>query len=174
MTSFFLIGPMGSGKTSVGRQLARKLGYEFFDSDREIEARCGVDIPTIFEYEGEEGFRDRESSILDELTNRSRIVLSTGGGSVLREKNRELLSSRGYVVLLSVEVSEQLRRIGLNTNRPLLNTEDPEARLREIMIQRGPLYKSLADVEISTNSSRMQNVITRIIKHIAKEGLLDE
>lgn len=174
MTSFFLIGPMGSGKTSVGRQLARKLGYEFFDSDREIEARCGVDIPTIFEYEGEEGFRDRESSILEELTKKPGIVLSTGGGSVLRKKNRELLSSRGYVVLLSVEVSEQLRRIGLNTNRPLLNTEDPEARLREIMIQRGPLYKSVADVEISTNSSRMQNVITRIIKHMTKEGLLDE
>lgn len=174
MTSFFLIGPMGSGKTSVGRQLANRLNYQFFDSDREIEARCGVDIPTIFEYEGEEGFRNRESAVLEELTAIPDIVLATGGGSILRELNRQWLSSRGYVVLLSVEIGEQLRRISLNSNRPLLQSDDPESRLKEIMVQREPLYKALADIEVSTDSSRMQNVINRIVKHVTNEGLLQE
>lgn len=174
MNSLFLIGPMGSGKTSVGRQLARKLGLSFYDVDREIEARCGVDIPTIFEFEGETGFRDRESAILEELTAKENIVLATGGGSVLRPQNQTLLRERGYVILLSVELKEQLRRISLNDNRPLLRTEDPAARLREIMVERDPIYQSLANVEISTNSSRMQNVITRILKHIEKNGVLTQ
>lgn len=169
MTSYFLIGPMGSGKTSVGRQLAKRLSYDFFDSDREIEARCGVDIPTIFEYEGEEGFRDRESSILDELTARPRIVLATGGGSILREQNRTYLKERGTIILLSVELKEQLRRISLNTNRPLLKVDDPAATLATIMEVRAPIYKAMADLEISTNSSRMQNVVNRIMKNIEKK-----
>ena len=172
MTSFFLIGPMGSGKTSVGRQLARKLKLSFYDSDREIESRCGVDIPTIFEYEGEQGFRDRESTILEELTAMPNIVLATGGGSVLREENRTLLAERGYVVLLSVELKEQLRRVSLNNNRPLLRDVNPEQRLREIMQEREPLYRELADVTINTNGGRMQNVITRLTRHINQEKLL--
>jgi len=130
MTGIFLIGPMGAGKSSVGRSLASKLGYQFYDSDREIEARCGVDIPTIFDYEGEVGFRDREAAMIDELTALPDIVLATGGGAILREKNRQCLRDRGHVVLLSVELKEQFRRIGLDTKRPLLNTEDPKARLR--------------------------------------------
>lgn len=172
MSSLFLIGPMGSGKTSVGRQLSRKLNLDFYDVDREIEARCGVDIPTIFEFEGEEGFRERESTILEELTERDGIVLATGGGSVLRPENRTLLKDRGYVILLSVDLKEQLRRISLNSNRPLLNTDDPARRLKEIMVERDPIYKSLADVEISTNSSKMQNVISRIIRHVEKHSVL--
>lgn len=162
---------MGSGKTSVGRQLSRKLSYQFFDSDREIEARCGVDIPTIFEYEGEEGFRERETAILEELTAKPGIVLATGGGSILRDQNRELLSSRGYVILLSVDIREQLRRIALNSNRPLLHTDNPEERLREIMQQREPIYQALADIEISTDSSRMQNVVSKILRHLKTENL---
>jgi len=172
MKSLFLIGPMGSGKTSVGRQLARKLGLSFYDVDREIEDRCGVDIPTIFEFEGEEGFRDRESAMIEELTAIKDIVLATGGGSILRPENRSLLQERGYVILLSVELKEQIRRISLNSNRPLLHTADPAKRLREIMTEREPIYKSLADVEISTNSSRMQNVIMRIMRHLENENLL--
>ena len=163
---------MGSGKTSVGRQLARKLKLSFYDSDREIESRCGVDIPTIFEYEGEQGFRERESTILEELTAMPDIVLATGGGSVLREENRALLAERGYVVLLSVELKEQLRRVSLNNNRPLLRDADPEQRLREIMQEREPLYRELADVTINTNGGRMQHVITRLIRHINQEKLL--
>ena len=163
---------MGSGKTSVGRQLARKLKLSFYDSDREIESRCGVDIPTIFEYEGEQGFRDRESTILEELTAMPNIVLATGGGSVLREENRRLLAERGYVVLLSVELKEQLRRVSLNNNRPLLRDVNPEQRLREIMQEREPLYRELADVTINTNGGRMQNVITRLTRHINQEKLL--
>jgi len=133
MTSIFLIGPMGAGKSSVGRSLANKLGYDFYDSDREIEARCGVDIPTIFDYEGEIGFRDREAAIIDELTALPDIVLATGGGAILRDANKLCLRDRGHVVLLSVELKEQFRRIGLDTKRPLLHTEDPKARLRSIM-----------------------------------------
>jgi len=173
MKSLFLVGPMGSGKTSVGRQLARKLSYEFFDSDREIEARCGVDIPTIFEYEGEQGFRDREEAILNELTAKGGIVLATGGGSILRECNRQRLNSRGYVILLSVDIKEQLRRVSLNTNRPLLQTDNPEQRLREIMQQREPIYQAVADVEISTDSSRMQNVVYKILRHLKSKNLIN-
>lgn len=171
MTSFFLIGPMGSGKTSVGRQLAKRLKLPFHDSDREIEARCGVDIPTIFEYEGEEGFRQREEAVLDELTQLPDIVLATGGGSILRKNNRQVLSERGYVILLSVTLDEQLRRISLNSNRPLLQTPDPAATLRKLRDERASLYQATADYEISTDSSKMQNLINRLLRHLRAEGL---
>ncbi len=174
MASIYLIGPMGSGKTTVGRALAGKLDYPFFDSDREIEARCGVDIPTIFDYEGEIGFRDREARMIDELTLRNNIVLATGGGAILREENRQCLSGRGHVVLLSVEIKEQLRRVGFDSRRPLLHTEDPEARLRSLMEERAPIYKSLADVEISTDSKRMQHVVSKIVRHLSGNGIIEK
>ncbi len=161
---------MGAGKSSVGRSLANKLNYEFYDSDREIEARCGVDIPTIFDYEGEVGFREREAAMIDELTALSDIVLATGGGSVLREDNRQCLKERGHVVLLSVELKEQFRRIGLDTRRPLLHTPDPEARLKALMQERAPIYKGLADVEIATDARRMHHVVSRILKHLKASG----
>jgi len=166
MTSIFLIGPMGAGKSSVGRALANKLSYQFYDSDREIEARCGVDIPTIFDYEGETGFRDREAAMIDELTALPGIVLATGGGAILRDANRVFLQERGYVILLSVELKEQFRRIGFDNKRPLLHTEDPEARLRALMEERAPIYKSLAHVEIATDSRRMHHVVSRILRHL--------
>ncbi len=172
MASIFLIGPMGAGKSSVGRSLANKLRYDFFDSDREIEARCGVDIPTIFDYEGEVGFRDREAAIIDELTALPNIVLATGGGAILRDENRLCLRERGHVILLSVELKEQFRRIGFDTRRPLLHTEDPEARLKALMKERAPIYESLAHVEIATDSRRMHHVVTRIIRHLKSSGLI--
>ena len=171
MTSIFLIGPMGAGKSSVGRSLASKLRYEFYDSDREIEARCGVDIPTIFDYEGEIGFRDREAAMIDELTALPNIVLATGGGAILRDANKHCLRDRGHVVLLSVELKEQFRRIGLDNKRPLLNTADPKARLRALMQERAPTYKALAHVEIATDSRRMHHVVTRILRHLKTNGL---
>jgi len=174
MTSIFLIGPMGAGKSSVGRSLATKLGYEFYDSDREIEARCGVDIPTIFDYEGEVGFRDREAAMIDELTALPNIVLATGGGAILRDTNKHCLRNRGHVVLLSVELKEQFRRIGLDTKRPLLNTEDPKARLRALMEERAPTYKALAHVEIATDSRRMHHVVSRILRHLKSNVLTDQ
>lgn len=172
MASIFLIGPMGAGKSSVGRALANKLEYDFYDSDREIEARCGVDIPTIFDYEGEIGFRDREAAMIDELTTLPNTVIATGGGAILREANRVCLRERGYVVLLSVELKEQFRRIAFDTKRPLLHTEDPEARLRGLMEERAPIYESLAHVEIATDSRRMHHVVSRILRHLKSSGLV--
>ncbi|MEE9332969.1 MAG: shikimate kinase AroK [Granulosicoccaceae bacterium] len=172
MSNIFLIGPMGSGKSTVGRALANKIGFTFYDSDREIEGRCGVDIPTIFEYEGEDGFREREERIIDELTALPDIVLATGGGSILRESNRAHLRSRGYVVLLSVDMNEQIRRIGNDARRPLMQTEDPHATLRTLMEKRAPLYQELAHVEISTDARRMHHVVARIQRHLKKHDVL--
>lgn len=171
MTSIFLVGPMGSGKTTVGRALARRIGFEFFDSDREIESRCGVDIPTIFDYEGEAGFRDREQRVIDELTAVPGIVLATGGGAILREVNRTHLATRGHVILLKVDIKEQLRRVAFDTNRPLLKTEDPEARLKALMLEREPIYKAVAHVEISTDSRRMYHVVGRILRHLKQQRI---
>ncbi len=163
---------MGSGKSTVGKALANKLGYDFYDSDREIEHRCGVDIPTIFDYEGEVGFRDREARMIDELTGRKKCVLATGGGAILREANRVCLRERGHVVLLSVDIKEQLRRVGQDTRRPLLHTEDPEAKLRALMEERAPIYQALAHVEISTDARRMHHVVTRILKHLKSNQII--
>lgn len=171
MTSIFLVGPMGSGKSTVGRALARKIGFRFIDSDREIEARCGVDIPTIFEYEGEAGFRDREARMIDELTNLPGIVLATGGGAVLRDANRVNLATRGHVILLQVDIKEQLRRVAFDSNRPLLQTDDPAARLKALMEEREPIYKKVADVAISTDSRRMYHVVSRILRHLKQEKI---
>ena len=172
MANLILIGPMGAGKTSVGRALANRLQRPFFDSDREIEARCGVDIPTIFEFEGEEGFRNRESRIIEELTAEADIVLATGGGAVLRESNREHLSARGPVILLSVELKEQLRRVSRDSKRPLLADTDPEATLKQLWEARSPLYRSIANVEVATDSRRMLHVVNRILKHLKTNDLI--
>ena len=166
MASIFLIGPMGSGKSTVGRALARRLGLPFVDSDREIEARCGVDIPTIFEYEGEAGFRRREARVIDELSASGTLVLATGGGAILAESTRRTLRERGHVVLLAVDPAEQLRRVGGDARRPLLATADPAARLAQLMAERGPLYRETAHVEIRTDSRRMHHVVGRICRHL--------
>ncbi|MFQ5642216.1 MAG: shikimate kinase AroK [Thiogranum sp.] len=163
--SFFLVGPMGAGKSTIGRQLARTLGLEFVDSDRNIEAQTGVDIPLIFELEGEEGFRKREQEMIDKLTRRRGIVLATGGGAVLSSVNRQHLASRGQVVYLRTSVEQQLQRTARDRNRPLLQTEDPEATLRELMKIRDPLYREVADWVIETDGCRVQDVVKKIVRH---------
>jgi len=141
---------MGAGKTTVGKTLAAQLGMTFTDSDQEIQDRTGVDIPTIFEYEGEEGFRDREEQAIDDLTQREQLVLATGGGAILRPNNRKHLSARGIVVFLECTPEQQFERTYRDRKRPLIQTEDPLARLRELMAVREPLYRETADYVVST------------------------
>lgn len=164
--NIFLIGPMGAGKTTVGRQVARRLKLEFFDSDKEIEALCGVNIPTIFEYEGETGFRDRETRMIEGLTLKNPIVLATGGGAVLRAENRKVLTSRGFVVYLQVSLKEQFNRISHDKNRPLLQTPNPRQTLRKIMEERAPIYESMADLRVTSNGRNMRYVVDRITKYL--------
>ncbi len=173
MARIYLIGPMGSGKSTVGKSLARKHQFDFYDSDREIEARCGVDIPTIFEFEGEAGFRKRERNILAELAKLENVVIATGGGAILKPANRKLLRETGYVILLAVDLEEQLRRVALNRNRPLLQVGDVEAKLKSLMDERHSLYESTAHHVVSTNSSRMQNVVAKITRHLVREKIVE-
>ena len=164
--SFFLVGPMGAGKSTIGRQLARALKLEFLDSDREIENRTGVDIPLIFELEGEAGFRERETRIIDELTATPGIVLATGGGAILDPDNRKNLSTRGTVIYLRTSIDQQLRRTAHDRHRPLLQTADPKARLEELMAARGPLYEETAHLIIDTDGCRIRDVVSKITREI--------
>lgn len=149
--SIFLVGPMGSGKTAVGRQLARRLGMPFADTDTEVESRTGVDIAYIFEREGEEGFRLRERDVIDELTATKGIVLATGGGAILMEVNRERLAARGTVVFLDTTIEQQLERTRRSQHRPLLGVPDRREKLEELMRIRDPLYRSIAAITIRTD-----------------------
>ncbi len=162
--SIFLIGPMGSGKTAVAKCLARLLGYPFYDSDHEIEQRCGADIPLIFEREGEAGFRRREREIIAELTARPRIVLATGGGAILDSDNRRELAARGWVVYLETSIEQQAERAGRTRHRPLLQGGDPKARLEELMRAREPLYREIADLQASTDRRRVRSVAEHILQ----------
>ena len=162
--NLFLIGPMGAGKTTVGKQMSEALGIEFVDSDHEIQRRTGVDIPTIFEYEGEEGFRNREQAVIDELTTREGIILATGGGAVLRDENRRHLASRGFVVYLRCTPEQQHERTRRDKNRPLLQTDDPLEKLHSLMQVRDPLYRQTADMVISTEGKNTQSVAREIVK----------
>ncbi len=164
--SFFLVGPMGAGKSTIGRQLARALHLEFIDSDREIEVRTGVDIPLIFELEGESGFRKRERHVIDLLTARKGIVLATGGGAVLDPENRKCLASRGKVIYLHASVEQQLQRTAHDRSRPLLQTDNPGQKLAELMQVRDPLYREIADWVIETDGCRVREVVQEIIRHI--------
>lgn len=166
--NIFLVGPMGAGKTTIGRQLAASLGFEFLDSDHEIQNRTGVDIPTIFEYEGEAGFRQREMQVIDDLTRQQHIVLATGGGVVLREENRRHLASRGLVVYLFCSPDQQFERTIRDRNRPLLQTEDPKQRLIDLMGQRDPLYRQLADMTVSTEKRAAATVVKDIRKRLER------
>ena len=164
--SIFLTGPMGAGKSTIGRQLAKQLSMPFHDSDQEIERRTGVDIPLIFELEGEAGFRKRESEVIDELTRLPDIVLATGGGAILDPKNREWLGSRGKVIYLHTSVKQQLARTSRDRNRPLLQTPDPQATLEELLAIRDPLYRALAELVIETDGMRVRDVVRRILREI--------
>jgi shikimate kinase len=170
--SVFLIGPMGSGKTAVGRAVARVLGYSFVDSDVEIESRTGVDIPFIFEKEGEPGFRVREREVIDELTRWPRTVVATGGGAILLEENRQRLGERGLVVYLEASVEQQAERTRHGRHRPLLNeAEDPRRRLAELMAHREPLYRGLAHLVVPTDGRRVQTVADDIVDGLRRLGL---
>lgn len=158
----FLIGPMGAGKSAVGRALARQLRYAFVDSDQVIEARTGVDIGFIFEKEGEAGFRKREANIIDELTRRDEVVLATGGGAVLAPENRRRLGRRGTVVYLRATPDQQFERVRHSTHRPLLEAADPRAVLASLFEARDPLYQAIADIVVDTDGARVTEVAERV------------
>lgn len=166
--NIFLVGLMGAGKTTVGKLLAKHLGKTFYDSDQEIEKRTGVKIPLIFEIEGEAGFRAREVAVIDDLTQYDEIVLATGGGAVLDQKNREALSQRGTVIYLRASVDDLWHRTRHDKNRPLLQTHDPHAKLRELFAQRDPLYQEVADIIIDTSKQSVQTLIQQLEQKLAQ------
>ncbi len=150
--NIFLVGPMGAGKSTIGRQLAQQLNMEFYNSDQEIEKRTGADVGWVFDVEGEEGFRDREEKVINELTEKQGIVLATGGGSVKSRETRNRLSARGVVVYLETTIEKQLARTQRDKKRPLLQVETPPREVLEALAdERNPLYEEIADVTIRTD-----------------------
>jgi shikimate kinase len=166
----FLVGPMGAGKSTIGKYLARHLGLAFADTDTEIETRAGADIPWIFDVEGEAGFRDREQQVVEEMTLVDHIVLATGGGAVMRAENRQALAARGFVIYLHATVAEQVRRTRNDRKRPLLQTGDPERVLRELMAVRDPLYREIADHVIDTDGCSPRTVAQRLLQTLLALG----
>jgi shikimate kinase len=166
--NIFLIGPMGSGKTAVGRYLARLFRFTFHDSDADIEAKTGVDIPFIFEKEGEAGFCGRERESIDRLTRLESIVLATGGGAVIDPANRAALAERGVVVYLVTSVDQQIERTRHARHRPLLHDTDPEQRLKELMGRRAAFYAEIADLTITTDGRRVQLVAEEIHQELRR------
>ena len=170
--SIFLVGPMGAGKSTVGRILAERLQYDFVDSDHEIEERTGASIPMIFDIEGESGFRDREESVLDDLTCRPQIILATGGGVVEREENRKHLRSRGFVVYLKSPVESLIQRTKHDRNRPLLQQANPAQVLRDLMVKREPWYIEMADLVVETQQVPVHRVVKQIIDQLQEEQVI--
>lgn len=167
--NIFLIGPMGAGKSTIGRTLAKELKLEFFDTDEVIEQRAGANIAWIFDIEGEEGFRKREQKVIDELTQKSNIVLATGGGAVMTSENRNALAGRGTVIYLKTSLAQQYERTKRDTKRPLLQTEDLETRLVDLETEREHLYAGLADVSFETDKLTVKAVANNIIKYLYGE-----
>ena len=165
-SNIFFVGLMGAGKTTVGKLLARASALEFYDSDHEIERRTGVKIPLIFELEGEAGFRKRESQVIQDLVARNNVVLATGGGAVLLPENRQALSTHGTVIYLCASVNELCHRTRGDRNRPLLQTEDPRARLEALYQQRDPLYREVADLVVDTGGQPAINIVSQIEKSL--------
>ena len=168
--NIFLTGLMGAGKSTIGRQLARRLDMDFHDSDQTIEARTGVDIPRIFDIEGEEGFRRREQQIIDELTGLEGIVLATGGGVVLSPENRAHLHERGFVIYLRANAEQLLERTERDTQRPLLQGNDRLARIRELLAEREPFYREVAHLIIDTDGLTVRRTVNNICKHLQSES----
>jgi shikimate kinase len=166
--NIFLIGPMGSGKSAVGRHLARLLRLSFHDSDADIETKTGVDVAFIFEKEGEAGFRVRERESIDRLTRLEGVVIATGGGAVIHPDNRRALAERGVVVYLETSVDQQLERTRHGKHRPLLNDTDPKTKLSELMRQRALLYMEIADLTVSTDGRRVQLVAEEIYREVQR------
>ncbi|WP_426414939.1 shikimate kinase AroK [Aestuariirhabdus sp. LZHN29] len=167
----FLVGPMGAGKSTIGRLLSKEIGIPFKDSDHEIEARSGADIPWIFDVEGEEGFRKRESTVLRQLVDAGSMVISTGGGAVLLEENRRLMVNAGTVVYLETSVEQQLARTARDRKRPLLQTADPRKTLTDLMTIREPLYQQVADITVSTEHSNPRMVVQAIADQLRETAL---
>lgn len=169
MQNIFLIGPMGSGKTTIGRQLATRLDRKFYDSDREIEKSTGVDVALIFEIEGEEGFRLRETKMISELAKKQKSVIATGGGSVLSEENRACIKQNGKVIYLKSSQEKIFERTFRDKKRPLLETEDRMATIKELLEKRGPLYEEIADLIICTDHRPINQIINKISQKLSKE-----
>jgi len=165
--NIYLVGPMGSGKTAVGRRLAALLGKEFLDSDAQIEKRTGVDVRYIFEKEGEARFREREREVIAELTGLEGVVVATGGGAVLDPKNRERLASTGTVVYLETSVDALVQRTRSNKTRPLLINADPRVVLEQMMAARAPLYEEVADLTVATTGRTVRAVAADIREQLA-------
>jgi len=161
--NIYLIGLMGAGKTTIGRQLAKALQLPFYDSDKAIEEQTGVDIPTIFEYEGEKGFRMREQKMVQELTQINGIVLATGGGVILKEANRQVLKENGFVVYLQCSIDKILQRTQRDTQRPLLHTDDPRKTMESLLAEREAFYLSCADFKIETSAMQSKTVVQKIL-----------
>jgi shikimate kinase len=159
-----LVGPMGTGKSTIGRLLAKELHFEFKDSDREIEDRCGADIPWIFDVEGEAGFREREKLVIRYLSNQPDIVLATGGGAVIDSENQHNLRTNGFIVFLNTSVDQQYERTRRDRKRPLLQHQDPRSVLTELMAIREPIYRNIADFIISTDHRRPKSVVKEVVK----------
>tara|TARA_R110001583_G_scaffold43107_3_gene137047 strand:+ start:2158 stop:2676 length:519 start_codon:yes stop_codon:yes gene_type:complete len=165
--NIFLIGPMGAGKSTIGRELADRLHLEFFDSDQEIERRTGADIAWVFDLEGEEGFRKREEGVIEDLSEKQGIVLATGGGSVISDQVRNHLSARGIVVYLETTIDKQVARTQRDRRRPLLQTsEKPRTVLENLAVERNPLYEEIADVVIKTDDQSAKVVAHKIIERL--------
>ena len=167
--SLILVGMMGAGKTTVGRLLARRLKRDFLDADEEIERRCGVRIPVIFDIEGEAGFRTRETQVIAELCALDNLVLATGGGAVLAEENRRRIATRGTVVYLHARPAHLWLRVRHDRNRPLLATADPQKRLEELYAERDPLYREVADLVIDTGKQSVQSLAKDLLTRL--EGI---
>jgi len=167
LSNVFLVGPMGAGKSTIGRFLASELLLDFKDTDKEIEDRSGVDIPWIFDMEGEEGFRNREAAMLAELSQLDHILLATGGGIVLKPENRRVLTCSGRVVYLKTSVDEQVRRTSRDKKRPLLNNDDPRRVLTELMNARHPLYEEVADYSIDTDGRSPKSVAQELCRMLS-------
>lgn len=166
--NIFLIGPMGAGKSTIGKYLSEFLHLEYIDSDAEIEKRTGADISWVFDVEGEEGFRKREEAVIDDLTQKQGIILATGGGAVINANNRQHLSARGVVVYLLTPVQTQYQRTLKDRRRPLLQTADPLKTLQELMNKREPLYQEIADFVIDTSKLTAKAVAQNIVKMIER------
>ena len=168
----YLVGLMGAGKTTIGRSLAKRLHLDFIDSDREIEARTGVTIPTIFEIEGEEGFRKREAQMIADLARVSGRVIATGGGAVLRQENRAIMMASGFVVYLNVPPQTLWERTRHDRNRPLLQVEDPLGRLSELHAQRDAHYREVAGLIVDSSRINAQAVLQLLIKEVSERWKL--
>jgi len=169
----FIVGPMGVGKTTIGRILAKDLPLDFIDCDVEIEERCGASIAWIFDVEGEAGFRLRETQMLAELTTRQNIILATGGGAVLRKENRDYLRERGTVIFLDSSVELLVKRTAKDKKRPLLQHANTKDVLQKVKSQRDPLYREIADIRVFVGDNNSRKAVDQILMHLKREGILE-